>query len=383
MLLAQLAGCARFVCSLSFGDSYAARSVSLGIPSVDEIAPLGDDVFLVAASRVDAPLAMDLTLVQAGHADLAGSTPPLFPSNTSASAFRSAEGWWFSREGGEGRARSVLFVSGGDTVRPSRVDLKGLRPLAWLPIRGEMPRGVVAAVAEEQPALHLDEVTPAGVKPLAAFPWWQTGLHQTVLESRWSAEALPDGRVAVVAVDGPPADMALTLRITGDEPVEARIPCAAAIDYPLATAADGFGRLAVVGVTRQQSVLAVIVDTAHPESPVCRTISERGEIAAQPAFGSPAIAWAGDRFVAGWIRSDGMVRACELGNLRFPPLVIDVGGDAAVDRPLRRLLVAADDSVTYIWRERGGGFRLRRMPNTLAGYAFADELVALVRRLCS
>ena len=360
------------------------QRLRMGMHSIEEITPLAGDDFLIAARRTGAPLVLDLTRVRAGHEEIVASTPALFPSNSNASAFRSLDGWWFSRQGGEGRASRVFFVAGGEAIRESSIDLTGPHPLAWLPIRGDQPRGIAVSVADEQPALRLDEVTPAGVKPLAAFPWWDTGFHQTVLESRWSAEALPRGRIAVVAVDGPPSTMTLVLRVAGGvEPVEAKIPCGATLDYPLATAADPSGRIAVVGVTRQHAVMAVLIDSERPKSAVCRVVSAPAEIAAQPPFGTPSVIWANDRFVAGWIRSDGVVRACELGSLQFPPLVVDVGEDADTDHPLRQLLSSDDATVAFVWRERGGNFLMRRFPDNLTGYSFAEDLLALLRHICS
>ena len=320
---------------------------------------------------------MELTRVRSNHEEMIASTPALLPYDLKPSVFSKEGRWWFSRQGDEGLVSSVFFVAGeGDRIQQTRVKLPRKSPLVWLPLRGDSPRGLEISVADEQPALLIDEVTPAGVKPLGAFPWWETGFQRTLLSSRWSAEALGDGRIAIVAVDGPPEGMTLRLRIVGGEkdPVESPIPCSVAIDYPLATAASPSGMLAVVGVSKEGRVVAMVVDVDQPQSTRCRVISEPGEIAATPPLGTPSVVWAGDGFVAAWIRDDGTVRAGELGSLRVSPLIIDVGEEADVDHPLRQLIHADGETVTFVWRERAAGFVIRRMPRCLTGYAFASEL---------
>jgi hypothetical protein len=377
VLLAQLSGCAKFLCSLSLADQFRSRRLSIAIPSVQDIAPLSQDDILVAAHPLRAPTAIELTRVRFNQEEKIAATPALFPYDLKPSVFSKEGRWWFSRQGDEGAVSSVFFVTGeGDRIQQTRVRLPRKSPLVWLPIRGDVPRGLEISAADEQPALRIDEVTPAGVRPLAAFPWWESGFQRTLLSSRWSAEALGDGRIAIVAVDGPPEGMALQLRIVGGEkdPVESPIPCSVAIDYPLATAAASSGKLAVVGRSKEGKVVAMIVDVDQPQSTRCRVISEPGEIAAQPPLGTPSVAWTGDSFVTAWIRDDGTIRAGELRNLRSSPLIIDVGEEADVDRPLRQLIHADGETVTFIWKERGGGFVIRRMPRSVAGYAFAAEL---------
>jgi len=381
LLLAQFSGCASVLCSLSIGGEPGSRSVPIAIPAVEEIMPLSWEDFVVVASPSRMPTAMAIIRVRFNQEELIASTPALFPSHPSRSVFPKEGGWWFSRQGNEGLVSRVFFVVSDESLQQTRVQLPRQYPLVWLPIPGQKPRGVQVSVAKKQPALLIDEVTPSGVKPMGAFHWWQTGMVQTLLSSRWTAVALRGDRVAIVAVDGPPEELTLKLRVLGGaEAVESVLPCAVAIDYPLATAVDGSDRIAVVGLSKAGEVVAMIVDADQPQSARCRVISASGETAARPPFGTPAVVWAGDRFVSAWIADDGTVRACELGNLGVPPSIIDIGQGADVDRPLRQLLHSNDEFITFVWKERGGGFVQRRMTKHLNGHAF---LMDLERVLCA
>jgi hypothetical protein len=376
VLLALLSGCARFWCSLGLDDRFRQRRTPIAVSSSEEIVPFGDDDFLVAHRQAGAPLVTQLTRIRAGHEDLIASAPPFSPSDSAPYIVPRAEHWWFSKQGDEGYSSSVFFVSSnGDRIEQKRVKLIRRYPQVWLPIPGEEPRGIEISVAPEQPSLHIDEITPSGAKPLASFAWWQTSDYiQNDGPTLWSAQALDRGRVAVVAIDGPPRAMTLRLRIVGgEEATESVLPCSVPLDQLLVTALGAAGRLAIVALSKEREVVAIIADVDQPQSARCRVISAAGERAAQPGFGTPAVVWAGEGFVASWIRDDGTVRACELGNLRVPPFVIDVGEGADVTFPLRQLLFADGEYVTFVWRERGGELVLRRMPNNLTGYAVATE----------
>lgn len=375
VLLAQLSGCARYLCSLPIEDEFGRRSVPVAIGSVADITPLSEDELLVVSQPPSAPLTTALTLIRTSREETIASIPPLFLSDERPYTSQKDGRWWFSTRGDAGAVSTVVFVVGGEPVQQTRVALPRQSPLVWLPVPAEEPRGLALSVANEQPALRIDEVTPSGAKPIGAFEWWDTGLQRTVLSSRWSAEALGRGRFAIVAVDGPDEAMTLRLRIIGgEEAVESVLPCSVPIDFPLATAVDGSGRLAVVGLSGERQVVAMVIDVVRPESARCRVISAVGETAAQPPFGTPSVVWTGEGFVGAWIRDDGSVRACELGDLRAAPSIIDIGEGADVQRPLRRLLHADAEYVTFLWRERGGAFVMRRMPRNLAGYALLAEL---------
>lgn len=290
-------------------------------------------------------------------------------------------GWWFSTQGEDGTVTSAVFIVDGHPPRQARVVLPRESPLVSLPIRGDEPRQLAISVQNEQPALRIDEITPGGVTQVGAYEWWETGFRRTVLGSRWSGEALGDGRFAIVAVDGPPAQMTLKLRIVGGgDAVETDLPCGVAIDHPLATTTDSSGRLAVVGVAADGRVVAHLVDVRHPEAARCRVISGPDEIAARPPYGTPSIVWTGEAFVTAWIRDDGAVRACELHDLNVSPYIVDVGEGAAVDLPIHQLLYAEEEYVTFVWRERSGRVVLRRLPREVTGTAVAIDLW---RRLCA
>jgi hypothetical protein len=379
VFVAQFSDCAAPLCRLTEPESPAARVVTIALLDTETIARVSDEHFIVAGSPPQAPLATDVTTLVSGRQELIESTPPLFPYDL---AYFSTgdEGWWFTRQGSEGREPVVFFVESGDRVQKTRVTLPGQLPVAWLPIAGDEPRGLFLTVGAEQPSLQVHLVTPAGVEAMGAFFWWQTTAHLSVDRSRWSAEVLPDGRFLVVAVDGPEQPMALRLRVIGEEGRESRIPCLVPIERLLATAVDVTGRLAIVGRSAKGEVVAVLTDVDQPDSARCRVISEPGEVAAEPPFGTPSVVATGEDFVAAWIRDDGSVRACELEDLRSPPVVLKVGEGAHVELPLRQLVFADADHLTFFWKGRYGEISTRRMPARLTGLAFAKQIG---RVLCS
>lgn len=337
--------------------------------------PLSDDDFIVTA--MTHPSGMNVTRVRSGWEENIVSTPPLFPYDLSPSVFTTEQGWWFSREGGEGLGSSIFFVRSEDTIELARVNVRRHARMAWLPVRGDEPRGVMISIPDEPSALHVSEITPSGAKRIALFPWPESpASRRSLMDSRWSAEGISGNRIAVVSTDGPEGVLGLKLRIVGGgmEPIESDLPCPVIIDHPLDTAVDGSGRLAIVGLSREQTVVAMIVDPDQPHSARCRVISGPEEVAARPPFGTPSVVWTGERFVAGWIRDDGTVRAAELGELGAHPLIINVGADAAVDHPLRELVHADGEYVRFIWRERSGGFVERSLPKRLSAHALATDL---------
>lgn len=197
-------------------------------------------------------------------------------------------------------------------------------------------------------------------------------------DSRWSAESLGDGRYVVAAIDGPPGETALQVRMVGGEAAsDAVVPCSLA-DQPIDTAVGPTGRLAVVGLSEKNEVVGVMLDVDHPRSAQCRVLSAAGEVAARPGYGTPTIVWAGDRFIAAWVRDDGTVRACELDELQSSRVIVDIAREAHVGRPLRQLLQAGADTVTFTWRDRSGDLFTRELPNELTAYALAMEFRSLV-----
>lgn len=366
-VLAQLSSCAGSLCPPVIFERFHEQPVRLSRGGVDEIAPLADDDFLIVTAPPRAPLSTELTRVRHGNEESIADTPSLSPYSPSPSLVVRDGQWWFSRQGHRGGESNVYFVRSDG--KETRVKIPRRYLLTWLPIATDEPRGLEVSVVDEQPALRIAEITPSGAKEVAAFEWWETGYHHTVAVGHWSAEALADGRFAVVALDGPSDALSLRLRlIAPSRGSESEIPCDVPIDDQLATAVDPSGRLAVVGVSRERQVVALLVDVNHPRSTRCRVLDDH---TAQPPFGTPAVVWSGDRFVAAWIRDDGIVRACELSE--HPAPIIDVGRDADVELPLRQLLFADGETVIFVWKQRGG-YAVRRMPRNLSGYAFAAEL---------
>lgn|GEM_PF-3025340 len=379
-MLVQLSNCTGMMCSLSSEDMAPARRLPLAHRDLEDIAALSDDAFVVVERHFSSLMGVDVARVSAGGDEPIASIPPLLLADLGPSLIAREGRVWFSRLGELNGVSTLFFLVSGDHPQLTKLTVAREHPPVWLPIRGDDPRGLLVSIGDEQPALHIDEVTVAGVKPLAALSWWGTGINYTQLHpSRWSAQPLADGRFAVLAVDGPPEDMSLRLRVLGSGvPTEATLSCGVAIDLPLSTAVNVDGRLAIVGVSKAHQVVAVMVDADRPQSAVCRVISDPGESAAGAFFGTPSVVSTAQGFVAAWISDDGRVRACELRNLRLPPVIVNVGEGAEGRYPLRQLVHTDGEYVRFIWKDQGGGIVSRRMPTGLTGFALALE----VQRLC-
>lgn len=381
LLLAQLSGCANPFCSPGAEEPYRAREVAMGIRDVEDVVTLPSRDVIVVSRRF--PMGTVVTRIGGlSEEQPVALLPPMAPTDVAPSLMLVDGDWWFSRMGFQNEQAIVFFVSGGETGRENQPPIVGYgAAIAWLPVRGVEPHGLLISAASEQPALRVTEVSPSEIKPLAAFPWWQTSASMRVRhDSRWSAASLGGGRYIVAAIDGPPGQTALQVRTVGGAGAnEAVAPCRFA-DQPIDTAVDPTGRLAVVGLSEKREVVAALVDVDHVESAQCRTVSPAGEVAATPGYATPTVVWAGDRFIAAWLRDDGAVRACEVSELQKPPLVVDVGADADVRRPLRQLLQSGTGTVMFTWRDRSGDVVTREMPNELTGYTLGTELR---RAVCS
>lgn len=380
ILLAQLSGCASVFCSLSIDDEFAPRRLRVAIRDVQDIIPLGDlaDEDFVVVSPPFTPIgALEITRVGPGGEEVIASIPPQFPQDIARFLTAGDGRWWFSRSGSQDVGSSAFFVAGAEGHQQTAVRLPGELTRVWLPVRGEQLRGLLVSVSEEDSALQVDEVTPAGVKRLGEFPWRE--FHRTLHVGNWSVQALAGDRFAIVSVDNPPEAPGLKLRIVGDgETTESALSCRVTGYLSLGTAVDTDGRLAIVVRSSRGEVVAMLVDIDRPERAECRVISAPGEVAAQTAFGSPVVVHAGDRFIAAWIRDDHKIRACELTDAGLPPVIIDAGDDADVRFPLRQLLHTEGEFFTIIWKDRGGELMARRLPRDLTGYAMFTELRRLL-----
>ena len=378
LLLAQISGCAGVVCSPGMEEPYGSRKLPVWIRDVEDAVTLPDGDVVVVARRY--PTATVVTRIGGRGDEEVALLPEMAPTDVAPSLILTDGRWWFSRMGLHDPGTSVFFVSGGATIQQSERSVDGYGDIVvWLPVRGVEPRGLLLSGGNEQPALRVVEITPSGAKTLGAFTWWQRSSQMVRRhDSRWSAESLGDGRFVVAAIDGPPGETALRVRLVGGEAASDEVvPCRLA-DQPIDTAVGPTGRLAVVGLSEKNEVVGVMPDVAHPESAQCRVLSAAGEVAARPGYGTPTVVWAGDRFIAAWVRDDGTVRACELDELQRSRVIVDIGREADVDRPLRQLLQAGADAVTFTWRDRSGDLFTRELPNKLTAYALMMEFRSLV-----
>lgn len=376
-VLAQLSGCASFFCPVSPQDD-APQPIGIARLSVEDVVPLSRDDFVVTA--LTHPTAMAIIRLRTGLEESIASTPSLSPYDLSASVFPADNGWWFSRQGDEGSVSRAFFVISNGAIQETRVNLPRHDQNAWLPLRGSEPRGVFVSVSDDPRTLQIREVKPSGSRLLGAFPWRETGPKRTLVNSRWSAEALSDGRIAVVTSDEAGDEQTIKLRVVGGAAVDAALPCTVPIDHPIDTAVDGAGRLAVVGLSKDGRVVAMMTQLNPLQPGRCRVISAPDEKAASPPYGTPSVVWAGETFVAAWIRDDGTVRACELRHLDPAPLVVNIGGDANLEHPLRQLVHRTADEVVFVWRTRSGEIVQRWMPPNVVAHTVAFELL---RRVCT
>lgn len=375
-ILAQLSGCAGFFCAAIADEREETR---LGISSLDveEVIPVSHDDFLV--TKLTHPTAMAITRLHAGREANIGSTPPLFPYDLGPSVITTDEGWWFSRHGDTGSGSSVYFVISNGERQVKRVNVPKHHRTVWLPVRGTEPHGVLVSVTEEPRTLQFHDVKPSGVRLLAAVPWFESGPERSLQYGRWSAEHVGAGRFVIVTTEEAGDEGRVKMHASPDLGEGTALPCSASIDGAMDTAVDGAGRIAVVGVSNGR-VVAMVAQIERPEVVRCRLVSEVGEIALAAPFGTPSVEWTGNAFVAAWIGSTGTIRACEFRDLTVPPLVVDVGHDAHLDRPLRRLLYRAHEEVVFVWRTRSGEIAQRWMPGDVVGHTV---LMDLMGRACT
>lgn len=375
VLLGQLLGCLGDACSFSIEREFPPLVPRVTNREIYEVVPLSDDEVIVVSHSLSPIGSMDVTHVGPRGDELIVSTPALMPSGSSPIVIGTEAHWWLSRIGFEGRHQSVYFVERSDANRMSRIDV-GDNESTWLPLRGAVARGILVTVSEGGTSLAVSEVSPAGAKELAVFAWrrYEKGLSAPM----WSAEALPDGRIAIVSVDDLDEANVLRLRVVSNGvPIERTLPCPARIDRTLGTAVDASGRIAIVARTDKGEIVAMILDIDHPDSSQCRQLSAPGEVAAELPYASPSVVFAGDRFVAAWIRDDRTIRACELERRELHPVVVDVAVDAELSLPYRQLLLGDGSFVRFVWKDRGGSVMTRRMPRELSSLALFLELQRL------
>ena len=374
VLLAQLSNCAGFFCPMASDPGPAPIAVRHGL--VQDIVPLGRGEHLV--TTMTHPTGMAMTRLRHGDEESVTATPPLFPYSMSPSIVVTADGkWWFSRYGIERSGAAVFFAVAGEVVTETRVNVPVRGDSAvWLPLPGSEPRGVLVSRLARAQTLQFDQITPAGVKSLGQVAWPGSGAERTLAEARWAAEALTDGRIAVVTIDH--EDRAgIQLYVFGEVNTHTVLPCSFPIDHAVDAAVDASGALAVVGITSEGRVAATVARVDDVQSARCRVISVQNETAMTPPFGTPAVEATSEGFVAAWIRNDGTIRACMLRDRKGAPLVVDVGRASTSDLPLRRLLHVVGDHVVFTWNA-DGEIRERWIPADVAGYSVAVELIRLV-----
>jgi hypothetical protein len=372
LLVAQLTGCATTFCSLRETPQFEPHRLDVR-GETEDVVPVTDDELIAVQLRAPSVTAIDI--VRLGHGnEVVESLPPLDLADLAPSLIANQGKWWFSRWGEIDGSPHVVFVTGDEHPRKTAVDVSSKAGIAWLPFRGPEAGGILISIGDEQPSLHIDEITPAGVKSLGAFPRWETRANFNHSHpNRWSAQDIGAGRVAIVAVDGPLEDVRLRLRLVGSgKPTEFVVPTPqVALDLPISTASDGAGRIAIVGLTREAQIVGLVLDVDYPQAASARLLATG---AARTVFGSPSVVWTDHGFLATWIRENGDIEACELSGSSASPVVVSIGHGAETRRPLRQMVQNGGEFVTFFWKDQNGGVIARKMPTCLNGAALAFEV---------
>jgi hypothetical protein len=364
----------------SFSRAFPPGAIPITIPALHDVLDAGDGGVIVLSSSPQTIGERRIVRIRGGAEEQLAALPSGHYTDGEALFLTGTGRWWYSRPYGGGSNSSIYFVtSEAAGVMQRKFDLRDV-PLLWLPLRGEKPGGVMLSLGPDRSTFYLDEVSDSGTRPLGSYPGHLPG---TAPSSRdWSAERLPDGRVAVLSIEqstGGPSRFMLRVLDGNGGIAEAGLPCADQFREALITAMDRAGRIAAVALSPKGELVSTTISVDEPQSTRCRVLSMPGETVANPNLVSPSVIAAGDELIAAWIRSDGTVRACQIGNQAAPINVVDVGRNAETQDTLAHL-VSADggETVTFTWKT-DRGIVMRRMPAALDGYALVTE----IERLCS
>jgi hypothetical protein len=278
--------------------------------------------------------------------------------------------WWFASAGVREETYGTTFLTGSATegeVRESFVPHPRLGPNLLLPLPATEPRALHLSYTGN--ALEALEVSPAGI----GRTWrMEPPARRTFLAGDWSAEALPDGRIAVVAIehDGPD-ESRIVLRLLDDGArVVATTLQQARVLSQLATAIDSGGQLVVATVVARPAGSTIEATRLDPSSPAAawRDLSEAG------AF-SPRVAATPDGIVVAWLRSSRALQfeARDLSGAGEAIVIGAAGGRTRFDS-FATVQPGDDDQLTFVWTDDAGRLTARTLVAPLAGFAFAERL---------
>jgi hypothetical protein len=227
--LARLASCAGFLAALPDSERFAVRSRKLPVGTTRVVA--FDSDLLVTAGEASLP--DELRWIEHRPA----ADPP------SEMRFGSIAGEGAASAGARGPVYSVVaaYKNGWGVLFADEerrfVPLPLMGPGLWLPVAGDEPRGLYVSLDGQ--TAHVQEVAASGPKRDWVIP------EQLVLQpGRWSAQAMANGSLALVSLEGE-AEAHLILRRLWPDRVD-EVPLRAARDATrIATAASADGRLAI------------------------------------------------------------------------------------------------------------------------------------------
>ena len=361
-------------CSGLWSNAFPSSSLQITIPSVHDVIDAGDDDLVVVSDTVQPIGGHRITRIRGGAEEVLATIPRGRYVPGEALVRTGQDQWWFSATSGSASKETVAFVTADATgVRQTSIDVRPLS-LLWVPIRGEKPGGIMLSFgADDRSKFLVDEITESGMRSLGSYPSHLPGTAP--LPSFWSAERLPDGRIAMLSIErtiDSPWRFMLRLFDGNGGVAESPLPCADQFRESLTTQIDRNGKIAAVALTPKREVATTLIDVSAPQNTRCRVISPAGESTVLTGRGgTPAILVAGDDRIAAWIRDDGTLRACQIAK---EPSIVDVADHVDTMLPLAHL-VSADGSemLTFTWNS-DRGILVRRLPRALPGFALLTDI---------
>jgi len=360
-------------CSGLLSHAFPPTSIPVAVPALHDAIEVGDGDLIVVSDNIGRAGERRITRTRGAAEELLATIPAGSGYTPGEALFRTGpDQWWFSAASGDVWKPNVVFVTGGaDGAKQISVGLHRLS-LVWLPLRGETPAGVMLSRGEDRSTFTIDEVSPSGIRVLGTWPGHLPGTAP--MPGQWSAERLPDGRIAILSIEqsvGAPWRFVLRLFDGNGGLTESPLPCADQFREALATVVDRNGRIAAVAWSSTREIVSTLIDVEAPLSARCSTLSSPGEIAAFTPRGSPVIDVAGNERIAAWIRNDGTVRACQITR---GSTAVDVGENASTTASLAHLISDnGDETVSFLWNT-DRGIVTRRLPRALQGWALLDGI---------
>jgi hypothetical protein len=347
-------------------------SLPVTVPSLRDAIEVGDGDLIVLSDDIEHAGGRKITRIRGAAEELLATIPAGQYTPGEALVRTGQDQWWFSAASGDVSKPNVVFVTGGtDGVKQMVIDLHRLS-LLWIPLRGETPAGVMLSRGSDRSTFIIDKVSPSGVQALGSYPGHLPGNAPS--PRQWSAERLPDGRIAILSIEqsvGGPSRLMLRVSDGHGGFTESPLPCADQFRESLATTVDRNGMIAAVALSPARQVVTTLIDVNDANDVRCNVLSAAGETAALAPRGSPAIDVTGNERIAAWIRDDGNVRACQITK---GSTVVDVGERADTTAPLAHLIGDdGEETVTFLW-SGDRGIVTRRLPRALQGWALLDDI---------